>query len=130
MYESDPLAPVLHGSYGDFDCTGIVNRYSMQCEIVERDGGNGGLLRDGRQVRDILARKVRLSWTLNSIPASEYAALKTALATMEYARVFDPSAGGVRRIECAAEFPAFELAFVDGEEPMSKAGAALVLEEV
>ena len=129
MYESDPLAPVLHGSHGDFDCTGIVNRYSMQCEIVERDGGNGGLLRDGRQVRDILARKVRLSWTLNSISSPDYAALKAALETMEYVQVFDPSVNESRRIECAAEFPAFELAFIDGE-PMSKAGAALVLEEV
>lgn len=130
MYESDPLAPVLHGPDGDFDCTGIVNRYSMQCEIVERDGGNGGLLRDGRQIKDVLARKVRLSWTLNSISSSEYAALKAALETMEYVEVFDPSVCGVRLIECAAEVPAFELAFVDGEEPMSKAGAALVLEEV
>ena len=130
MYESDPLAPVLHGPDGDFDCAGIVNRYSMQCEIVERDGGNGGLLRDGRQIKDVLARKVRLSWTLNSIPASAYAALKAALETMEYVEVFDPSVCAVRRIECAAEVPAFELAFVNGEEPMSKAGAALVLEEV
>ena len=129
MNESDPLAPVLHGPDGDFDCTGIVNRYSMQCEIVERDGGNGGLLRDGRQIKDVLARKVRLSWTLNSISSPDYAALKAALETMEYVQVFDPSVNESRRIECAAEFPAFELAFVDGE-PMSKAGAALVLEEV
>ena len=129
MNESDPLAPVLHGANGDFDCTGIVNRYSMQCEIVERDGGNGGLLLDGRQVKDVLARKVRLSWTLNSLSASDYAALRAALETMEYAEVFDPSANDKRIIECVAEVPPFELAFVDGE-PMSKAGAALVLEEV
>ena len=62
----DSLAPIING----YDCSGLVNAYSLQCEIEEREGENGGLLRDGTEVKDILARKIRLSWTMNTVSAA------------------------------------------------------------
>lgn len=134
MNERDPMAPRiyrLYSGYGYFDCSGLVNRYSMRYEIVEREGNNGGLLRNGKQVKDVLARKIRLSWTLNSMSASQYAELIELLTENEvYAEVFDPCRNDKRLIQCIATLPAFEVAFVPNGQPMTKAGAALVLEEV
>lgn len=129
----DPMAPSLYDDEegGYFDCSGLVNRFSMKFEVVEREGNNGGLLCDGRQIRDILARKIRLSWTLNSVSVSEYARLAGILgADTVIAEVFDPSRNGRRLVQCVGTLPAFELAFTQGLEPMTKAGAVLVLEEV
>ena len=135
MSERDPMAPRIRkpllGSYAEYDLSGLVNRYSMRSELVEREGNNGGLLRNGEQVKDVLARKLRLSWTLNSMPASQYATLTQFLTEDKvYAVVFDPCRNETRLIQCIVTLPAFEVAFVVNERPMTKAGAALVLEEV
>lgn len=134
MSERDQMAPILEKFYLGYqylDCSGLVNRYSMRYELVEREGNNGGLLRDGTQVKDVLVRKLRLSWALNSMSATQYARLLEFLTQPEvYAIVFDPSWGKTRTIQCMVTFPAFEVAFAANGEAMSKAGAALVLEEV
>ena len=124
----DPLAPIIAG----FDCSGLVNRYSMQCEIVEREGGNGGLLRDGTEVKDILARKIRLSWTLNALSAAQYAALRDAagVSGAVAATVYDPSADETRTADFYVTLPVFVYAFTpDGWRHMAQAGQALILEE-
>ena len=127
----DYYAPVLHLPESQyFNCSGLVNRYSMQAELVDREGNNGGLLRDGTQVKDLLARKLRISWTLNAMTAREFSDLCNALQTMEFATVFDPYASRWRSIVCHVTLPAFDFAFQAPSMPlMMKHGATLILEE-
>lgn len=124
----DPLAPII----GQLDCSGLVNAYSMQCEIIEREGDNGGLLRDGTEIKDILARKVRLSWTMNSITAAQYAALRAAVPDDAPASVtvYDPVANATRTAYFNVTLPTFVYALTPpGLPPVSTAGQTLVLEE-
>lgn len=123
-----PPAPVI----GALDCSGLVNRFSMQCEIVEREGDNGGLLRNGTQVKDILARKIRLTWTLNSLSSAQYAALRAAVPVSGpvSATVYDPSADESRTADFYVTLPVFVYAFTpDGWRHMAQAGQVLTLEE-
>ena len=125
---STPPAPVI----GSFDCAGLVNAYSLQCEIVTREGDNGGLLRDGTEVKDILARKVRLSWTLNSMSAAQYAALKAAIPAHDPASVtvYDPYADDTRTANFYVDLPPFVYAFTPPDSAhMSLAGQTLSMEE-
>ena len=129
MNNRDPTAPIIQG----FDCSGLVNRYSFQCEPFYAEGDNGGTLLDGSTVHDILAAKVRLSWTMNSLSSAQYAALTNALNSGESldtvnAVFFDPSRNAVRLAKCHVTRPQFQFAF-DAGRMMSFAGPVLTLEE-
>ena len=124
----DSLAPIITG----YDCSGLVNAYSLQCEIEEREGENGGLLRDGTEVKDILARKIRLSWTMNTVSAAQYAALRAAVPDSGpvSAAVFDPSINDTRTADFYVSLPPFAYVFTPpGLPPMSGAGQTLIMEE-
>lgn len=124
----DYYAPIIAG----LDCSGIVNAYSMQCEIFERTGDNGGLLRNGTEIKDVLARKIRLSWLMNSVSSAQYAALRAAVPVNGPASVtvFDPSVNNVRTADFYVTLPVFQYAFTPpGAPPMASAGQTLTIEE-
>lgn len=123
----DYMAPIING----FDCSGLVNAYSMQCDTVTREGGNGGILRDGGQIKDILARKIRLSWTMNAVSSARYNALCYAARTGRVsAQVFDPTINDFRTADFYVTLPSFRFAFwPENHNPMAYAGETLVLEE-
>lgn len=123
----DFMAPIING----FDCSGIVNAYSLRCDIINREGENGGLLRDGTQIKDILARKIRLSWTMNSISSAQYNALcYAAREGTVTATVFDPTVNDFREAWFHVTLPAFQFAFwPENHNPMAYAGETLILEE-
>lgn len=126
----DPLAPVIE----DFDLSGIVNRYSFRCEPFQTEGDNGGTLLDGSTVRDVLANKVRLSWTLNAVSAAQYAALCAALSSgtepdTVSAYVYDPTINATYIASFHVTFPVFRFAFHAGQCIMAYADSSLVLEE-
>lgn len=127
----DNYAPVIEG----FDLSGLVNRYSLQCEQFYVEGDNGGVLLDGSTITDALAAHVRLSWVMNSLSAAQYAALTAALNAGESpdtvrAYVFDPSCNAVRRAKFHVTRPLFQFAFdADAGQMMSFAGGELALEE-
>ena len=127
----DPLAPVING----FDLSGIVNRYSLQCDQFYTEGDNGGTLLDGSTVTDVLAAKVRLSWTLNSLSTAQYAALNAALNAgtspdTVNAYVFDPTIDALRLAQFHVTRPPFNFAFdMNAGKMMSYAGGEIVLQE-
>ena len=123
----DLMAPIING----YDCSGLVNAYSLKCEPFDREGRNGGTLRDGTEIKDILARKVRLSWAMNSISSAQYAALCAACnGDPVSAYVFDPVQNTHRTADFHVTLPSFEFAFWPGNHnPMAYAGPTLTLEE-
>lgn len=125
----DPLAPVI----ARYDLSGIVNRYSFQCEPFVTDGGNGGTMQDGSTIHDVLADKFRLSWTLNAISAQQYADLCAVLSSgtapdTVSASVFNPVLRAGYTTTFHVTFPAFRFA-LDNGQCMAYADSALVLEE-
>lgn len=127
----DLFAPII----GGVDCSGLVNRYSLQCEPFDREGDNGGTLRNGEEIKDVLARKIRLSWTVNSMSSAQYTSLCYAVSGSlnngVTATVFDPTINETRTAKFHVTLPAWNLAFhPPGMNPMSTAGNALILEEV
>ncbi|MBR4544997.1 MAG: leucine-rich repeat domain-containing protein [Oscillibacter sp.] len=125
----DPLAPVI----ARYDLSGIVNRYSLQCEPFSTDGGNGGTMQDGSTIQDVLADKFRLSWTLNAISAQQYADLCAVLSSgtapdTVSASVFNPVLRAGYTMPFHVTFPAFRFA-LDNGQCMAYADSALVLEE-
>ena len=125
----DPLAPVIEG----YDLSGIVNPYSFQCTPFYEEGDNGGTLMDGTTIHDILAAKIRLSWTLKALSAQQYADLSAALRSGSSpdtvdAYVFDPTNNIERLARFHITWPAFDFALNTGDF-MAFAGSELVLEE-
>lgn len=126
----DPLAPVV----GGYDLSGIVNRFSLQAEPFTTDGDNSGTLQDGSTVRDVLADKFRLSWTLNAISARQYADLCAVLSSgtapdTVSASVYNPILNAEYTVPFHVTFPVFRFALSNENGVMAYADSALVLEE-
>lgn len=129
----DPYAPIIIPVSGPpFDASGFVNRYSFQCETEEIDGGNGGITLSGKNIKDILALHLRLSWTLNSMSEAQSAALNAALDSGPYADTvnalaFDPT----RNRYCYGPFrvtrPDWQFALDFDGSKFAQAGAQLIL---
>lgn len=71
----DKFAPIIEG----YDCDGITDPWSFQCEPFYEDGGNGGTMMDGTTVQDVLTVKHRFSWELNVLTMARYNALISAI---------------------------------------------------
>ena len=131
----DPLAPVFYDEETGaklLDCSGIVNRRSFQPGVAIRDGSKEEIMMDGSKIRDVLAYKLRDTWTLNIIDAATLAQLHT-FAEMDCvtAEVFDHCKNAVRRSIFMVELtdPAHGTALPDGAI-WYQGGGTLTLEEV
>ena len=133
--QQDPLIPVFYDDETGvklLDCSGIVNRWSFQAGVATRDGGNGGMMRDGSKTIDVLAYKLRHTWTFNAISSMTLGKLHT-LAEMDYvtAEVFDHRQDKRRMGEFMIELPDPAYAFTTpAGQVMFQAGGTLILEEV
>ena len=120
----DPLAPIIEG----VDLSGIVNRYSFQCEPFFTDRNDTQTMLDGSTVHDVFPLKARFSWTLNVLSAEQYAALNAALRDTVTAQIFDPTVNAVRSARFHVTRPAFVYNFTTSHY-MSTDGGALILED-
>ena len=131
--ERDPLAPTFYnGETKILDCSDIVIRRSFQPNVAIRENGGEQMMMDGSITRDVLAYKLRDTWTLNNINAATLAQLH-ALAEMDCvtAEVFDHRINETRKGVFIVELtdPA-KGAVLPGQGIWYPAGGTLTLEEV
>lgn len=130
----DPFAPVIIIQAGNFDCDGIVNPWSFQCERFYTEKGDSATLLDGTSIHDVFPAKIRLSWTLTVLLLERYTAFCTALNSgatpdMVTAQVFDPTRNNTRQAAFHVTRPTIRTIRNFGQTfviPQS----ALILEEV
>ena len=67
--------PTLYINSVDFSA--YAHKRGYEIEYESREGKNSGLLQDGTQVVDLLARKPVITWTLNDLPSDKLAQLLT-----------------------------------------------------
>lgn len=126
----DQFAPIIEG----FDCNGIVNPLSFQCERFYTEKGDKTLLLDGTTIHDVFSAKIRLSWKLTVLSVERYAAFCAALASgstpdVVSAQVFDPTRNSTREADFRVTHPTVQTIYNFGQRfviPKSE----LILEEV
>lgn len=126
----DKFAPIIE----NFDCDGITNPLSFQCERFYTEKGDKTLLLDGTTIHDVFPAKIRLSWKLNVLSTQRYAAFCAALASgstpdVVSAQVFDPTRNSTRTADFRVTRPTVRTIQNFGQKfviPKSE----LVLEEV
>lgn len=121
----DPLAPIIEG----VDLSGMVNRYSFECEPFFTDRNEIATMLDGSTVHDGFPVKARFSWALNALSSQQYAALNAACKSGTVsAQIFDPTINDVRSARFHVTPPTFVYNLTT-RHYMSTAGSVLTLED-
>lgn len=56
-----------------------MNKYSYSVTYEQREGGNGGMAKDGSSILDLLAYKAVISFETNGLPGTDLASMVSAL---------------------------------------------------
>lgn len=126
----DKFAPIIEG----FDCDGIVNPLSFQCERFYTEKGDKVLLLDGTTIHNVFPAKIRLSWKLNVLSLERYTAFGAALASgstpdVVSAQVFDPTRNRTRETDFRVTRPVVRTIY-NFEQRFVIPQSELILEEV